>query len=497
MNWLPLFVAVPLGIAFLTPVLAKLWKGFPDIVGNLATGFLCLLSLWYLRFGQTTSVYYVGGWEPLNGMPLGICMVLDGLTVLMLLVVNVIGFLSTLYSISYMEHYTDKGKYYTLFLLMTTGLNGIVISGDLFNIFVFFEITAISSYALVAFGVEAEELEASFKYQVLGGLASSFILLGIALFYHLTGTLNLADASKVLTGKSASPVLYFIGVLFFIGFGLKGAFMPFHAWLPDAHPSAPAPISAMLSGVMIKVLGVYAMCRVFFNVIGMTPVILTTLMVLGTVSMVLGVFLAVGQWDLKRLLAYHSISQMGYIVLGIGLGTPLGILGGLFHLMNHTVFKSLLFLNAGSLEFATGTRNLKRMGGLKDKMPITHFTTLIASFSIAGLPPFNGFWSKLLIVMACIQAGHPVYAVWAILGSLLTLASFMKVMRYAFGGEGKTVWEHVREVPSWMCLAMIVLVVLSTTMGLLLIPSLKAAVLDPAVRVLSDGLSYAANVLGG
>jgi multicomponent Na+:H+ antiporter subunit D len=497
MNTLPLFVAIPLGTAFLVPVLAKLWKGFPDTAGNLAAGFLAGLSLWHIQVAQRTTVYHLGGWEPVNGIPVGIYLVLDGLSVLMLLVINLIAFLSTVYSVSYMKRYTEKGKYYTLFLLMLAGLNGVVISGDLFNLFVFLEITAIASYALVAYGVEAEELEASFKYQVLGSIASALILLAVALFYSYTGTLNLADASRVIARKGITPAVTFSAGLFFVGFSLKGALMPFHAWLPDAHPSAPAPISAMLSGVMIKVLGVYVLCRVFFNVFGVSSVVLTTMMVLGTVSMVLGVFLAVGQWDLKRLLAYHSISQMGYIILGIGLGTPLGILGGLFHLMNHTVFKSLLFFNAGSLEFATETRNLRRMGGLKEKMPITHFTTMVASFSIAGLPPFNGFWSKLLIVIACIQAGHPVYAVWAILASLLTLASFMKVMRYAFGGEGKTAWEHIREVPSWMCLTMVVLAVLSTTMGFLLIPPLKAAVLDPAVRVLSDGLSYAAKVLGG
>jgi multicomponent Na+:H+ antiporter subunit D len=497
MNWLPLFVAVPLGMAFITPIFAKWWKGSPDILGNITMGFLMAMSLWSLRFARQTSVYFVGGWEPVNGIPIGITMVLDGLTVLILLAINIIGFVSTIYSISYMKHYTDKGKYYTLFLLMIAGLNGVAVSGDLFNMFVFFEIAAIASYALVAFGVEAEELEASFKYQVLGGVASAILLLGIAVFYYLTGTLNLADASRVLADKGGNPAVYFAGVLFLAGFSLKGALMPFHAWLPDAHPSAPAPISAMLSGVVIKVLGVYAICRIFFNVIGTTPALLSVLMVLGTASMVIGVFLALGQWDFKRLLAYHSISQMGYIILGIGLGTPLGILGGLFHLINHTVFKSLLFLNAGSVEYATGTRNLKRLGGLMEKMPVTGNTAMVASFSIAGLPPFNGFWSKIIIVMACIQAGHPVYAFWAILGSLMTLASFLKVLRYAFWGEKKQNWEQLREAPVWMCAAMIVLAVLSTVMGLLLIPFCKAAVLDPAVRVLSDGLSYAVRVLGG
>ena len=190
MSLITLFVIVPLGSAFLLPILNKIWKGFPDWVGNLASVFLMGLSIWMIQFARETIVYFVGHWEPVQGIPIGIALVVDGLSVLMLLIINVVAFLVMLYSISYMSHYTDKGKYYTLFLLMLAGLNGVVISGDLFNLFVFLEITAISSYALVAYGVEAEELEASFKYQVLGGTASMLILFGIAIFYHLTGTLS-------------------------------------------------------------------------------------------------------------------------------------------------------------------------------------------------------------------------------------------------------------------------------------------------------------------
>ncbi len=500
MNLLPLFVIIPLGSAFLMLILTRIWRGFPDWIGNLCTGSLALLSLWAIRLSSGSPlIYAVGGWDGSEGVcgVLGILLVMDGLTVLMLLAVNILGFLVTLYSISYMEHYTDKGKYYTLFILMMAGLNGVVISGDMFNLFVFLEITAIASYALVAYGVEAGELEASFKYQVLGGVASILILFGIAIFYHLTGTLNLADASRVLSEKAPAAPIYLVSALFIAGFGLKAAIMPFHAWLPDAHPSAPASISAMLSGVVIKILGIYALCRLFFNVIGITPVVLKIFMILGAVSLLAGVFLALGQWDLKRLLAYHSISQIGYVILGIGLGTELGILGGLFHLMNHTVFKSLLFLNAGSIEYATGTRNLKRMGGLQKKMPVTSGTSLIASFSIAGLPPFNGFWSKLIIIIACIQAGHPVFAVWAVIGSVMTLASFLKVQRYAFSGQLKDMYHKIREVPVSMCIPMIVLAALAVGMGLLLIPSVRAWVLDPAVKALLNAVPYVQMTLGG
>jgi len=284
--------------------------------------------------------------------------------------------------------------------------------------------------------------------------------------------------------------------LFLMGFGLKAALVPFHAWLPDAHPSAPAPISAMLSGILIKSLGIYALCRILFNVIGLTADVQNILLILGALSMVVGVFLAIGQWDFKRLLAYHSISQIGYVVVGIALGTPLGILGGLFHLLNHSLFKSLLFLNSGALEYATGTRDLKHMGGLMKKMPVTGTSSLIASMSIAGIPPFNGFWSKLIIIIAAVQAGQLWYAFWAVVASVLTLASFTKVMKYAFFGKLGKGLEQVKEVPIFMQISMSVLALLCLTGGILLLPGLIDSFLFPAVMVIKAGITQALIIMG-
>lgn len=213
--------------------------------------------------------------------------------------------------------------------------------------------------------------------------------------------------------------------------------------------------------------------------------------------MVVGVFLAIGQWDFKRLLAYHSISQIGYVVLGIGLGTPLGIIGGLFHLFNHSVFKSLLFLNSGAVEYATKTRNLQKMGGLFAKMPVTGTTGLAASMSIAGIPPFNGFWSKLIIIIAAVQAGRFGYAFWAVLASILTLASFMKVMKYAFYGSLRKRWVKIKEVPFFMQLSMCILALICTVAGLLVLPILKSSFLVPAAEVLFQGAKYAELILKG
>ncbi|MDD5557906.1 MAG: complex I subunit 5 family protein, partial [bacterium] len=322
------------------------------------------------------------------------------------------------------------------------------------------------------------------KYAVMGGLASSLILLGIALLYAHASTLTMAGIAAALRARPGGPLVPFVSCLFIAGFGLKAALVPFHAWLPDAHPSAPAPISAMLSGVLIKTLGVYALARILFAVIGMTPAVLGVLMALGAVSMLAGVLLAVGQWDFKRLLAYHSISQVGYIVLGLGLGTPLGVLGGLFHLFNHSIFKSLLFLAAGSVDYAAGTRDLRRMGGLRERMPVTATTNFIASMSIAGVPPFNGFWSKLIIIAACVQAGRLGYGLLAAFVSLITLASFMKVQRYAFAGELREGLRGVREAPPRMRLAMVALACVCVAGGAILLPGPGRSFLGEAAAVL-------------
>jgi len=490
MLLMPFFVGVPLLGAFLNSILGKISDRISDFIGNLVPAtlvvlsFLSLFTLKSLNF--TPFVYKMAGWVP----PFGICFVLDGLSILMLITVNIIALTATIFSIPYMEKYTDKWKYYTLFLLMLTAMNGAVITGDIFNLFVWLEIGAISSYALVAFGTEQEELEASFKYAVMSSSASLFILIGIGFLYSYTSTLNMADIGKTLLEKPNSTLVGFVSVLFLLGFGLKSALVPFHSWLPDAHPSAPAPISAMLSGVLIKSLGVYALTRVIFNIIGTTQLFLEILVILGSISMVVGVLLALYQWDYKRLLAYHSISQVGYIILGIGLGTPFGILGGLFHLVNHSVFKSLLFLTSGAVEYTTGTRDLQKMGGLSTKMPVTGNTSLIASMSIAGIPPFNGFWSKLIIVIACIQANKFWLALIAIIVSILTLASFLKIQKYAFFGDLKEGLQSIKEAPVLMCISMIILAGLCIFLGLVLLPDIKGFFLDPAVKVLENGVEY-------
>jgi len=225
--------------------------------------------------------------------------------------------------------------------------------------------------------------------------------------------------------------------------------------------------------------------------------------------MVIGVFLAIGQWDFKRLLAYHSISQMGYVILSVGIGlilisrgskpevAALAITGGIFHLINHAAFKGLLFLNAGAIEYSTGTRNLKEMGGLARSMPVTSATSFIASMSISGVPPFNGFFSKLIIIIAAVMAKFYILAALAVIVSIITLASFLKFQRYAFYNKSDVKTnQQIKEVPFPMVFSMVVLSIICVLLSLLAIPDIRDTVLAPAVNILTDQLKYTTTIIG-
>lgn len=506
---LPLFVAIPLISAFLVMILGKLVPFSHRIFSSLTLLALLIMALYTLLQPESAVTYAIGGWAPEGGIPVGIHLVLDGLSVLMLCIINLIGFIALVYSLSYIRKYTSESNYYALFCLIIAGMNGVVLSGDLFNLFVFLEVSVIASYALVAFGVGKTELEASFKYQVLGGLASMLILMAVGLIYWKTRTLNIADVREVLSAGYSKPFYNFIQVLLISGFGLKAAIIPFHAWLPDAHSSAPSPISAMLSGVLIKAVGIYVLVRLFFNMFFLSQEIAVVITVLGTVSMVVGGVVALMQWDLKRLLAYSSISQVGYVIMALGMGmillargqndrvAILAIAGGIYHLINHAVFKGLLFLNAGALEHRLDTRDLKQMGGLASSMPLTSTTSFMASMSISGIPPFNGFFSKLVIIIAAIGAKFYLLATLAVVVSFITLGYFLKFQRFAFynRGHGK-IREGIREAPFSMSFSMVLLAVLCLGLSLLMIPSVTDSVLGPAIRVLIEPDIQITNLLG-
>ncbi len=331
----------------------------------------------------------------------------------------------SLLCISYSQWYNPESNfaYDALLFLFIGSMNGVVLSASLIAFYLFWEVMAFSSFFLVLYNNTDESRRASVKYIIMTGAGSIFLLFGIL-------------GLEVLNQSIIWDHLFFFSLL--VGAGIKAGIFPLHSWLPDAHPAAPTPVSAMLSGIMIKT-GVFALIRFYFTAFhpAWSPGWEGIMMILGMLTLMVGVLLALVQHDIKRLLAFHSISQIGYIMLGIACGTSIGLMVGLYHVINHAIFKSLLFLAAGVLIKVTGSRELKEYGGLSRQLPFTFGVFTVASLSISGVPPFNGFVSKWIIYQALLTQGRPlavVAMIVALLGSVLTLASFIKVLNDAFLG---------------------------------------------------------------
>jgi len=487
-SFIPLFFALPLVSAFFIPILGKIYRPLVWIVSTVVSFILFILALYGTAVTQEIPmiVYKMGNWPP----PLGIVMAFDSFSALMVLVISIIVFSGSLFSLRYMSHYTGQWKFYTLYMLITAGMMGVSITGDLFNMFVFLEIAAISSYALVAFGVDAEELEASFKYMVMGEIGGLTFLLTIALIYAKTSTLNLADISNSLQMIRGSTFFWTILGMLLFAFSIKAALVPFHSWLPDAHPAAPAPISSLLSGIFIKVLGLYTTARIVFNVFGLSratdPLFFNILVGLGLLSIAFAGLTALNQGDYKRLLGFSSVSQIGYIMLGLGIGNYYGVAGALFFILAHALGKGLLFLTSGSVVHATGTRDLKKLAGLGERMSTTAWSFRFGALSLIGIPPLVGFFAKFFIIIGAAQAGFLWIAIVAILLSILTLAYLLKIENSVFMKKGKI---EAKAAPFTMRIAMVFLVVLIVVIGIGFQPVMDFIV-GPAAHALLKGLEY-------
>ncbi len=456
--------------------------------------------------------YWMGNWEPVNGYAIGIGYEIDQLNLFFALLVVSTFLFSGIYSLKYMERDHHLGHYYTLYLMLSGSVLGLVLTGDIFNMFVMIEIMTFACVALAAFrNRQKGALEASFKYLVIGSMGSSFTLFGITLLYAQCHTLNMAQLSSILSTTHTPTTTLALGMLV-AGFGVKAYLVPFHTPAADSYTVAPASVSMMFSGMVNKA-GVYGMIRLLYIIFRSmdSTAVQTLLTIIGAVTMFVGVTMALSQHDFKRLLAFHSISQIGYVITAAGLGTALGLTGGLFHAMNHTLFKGLLFLCAGAVFYATGSTNLDELGGLSKRMPKTTICFLVGAFSIAGLPPFNGFASKWMIYQAtyekAVTTGHIGYAlvtVVALVVSVMTLASFIKVTQAVFFGQTPMTCRKAKEVPFAMRLPMWIMSVLCLLTGVcyeqvdkyLLTPAVKAAfgVTNYIDKMMGQGYAAAAGV---
>ena len=448
-------------------------------------------------------VYWMGNWEPVEGYAIGIAIEVGPLSLFFGLLVAIAVTASCIYSFQYIKQDDARGSYFTLYLMLSGGVMGIVLSGDLFNIYVMLEVMTFAAVGLTAFRTwNPNAREAAFKYLVVGSVGSTCSLLGTALVYAQCHTLNLAQISAILPGN-LNPTMVLAFALLFTGFGCKSFMFPFHPIAADAHGAAPSSVSVLISGVFTKtgVYGIIRVCYFLFRSMGMTSV-QTMLVFIGCISMFVCVTMALNQHDFKRLLAFHSISQIGYILTSLGLCTALGVAGGLYHAINHTLFKGLLFLTAGSVLYATGTTYLENLGGLARKMPKTTILFLIGAFSISGIPPFNGFYSKWLIYQAtyekAAETGNIAFAlvtVICVVTSVLTLASFIKVGHSVFFGQLAPGCEKAKDPPAGMQLGMGILAALCVFTGLFPNVMMKY-IITPAVNVVYNTSLYIDSAMG-
>ncbi len=472
------YILVPLLGAAIMPILRKIWQKGTDSVPILVTVYQIIITGWIAYQGIVLN-----GSLNLERWILDqvLALRLDGLSLVALLAIGLVSFVTVLFSLRYPLDEDRRPGYYALILLAVTGMNGLVVATDLFSMYVFLEIVSVASFILIAYQYDEFGMEGSFKYMMLSAVATVFLLVAVALLFAITGGVSFGELAQGV--KTGGPVVFISFAFIFFALALKSGMMPFHGWLPDAYTASPAPVSILLAGIVTKIAGVYTMIRLVLEVFGFNSVFMNLLLVVGAVSTVLGAFFALGQKDFKRMLAYSSISQIGYIMMGLAAGTPLGLIGAVFHFFNHAIFKSLLFLNSGAVETATGTRNFDELGGLAEKMPVTGTTSVIGLLSTAGIPPLAGFWSKLVIIVALWMAGFKFFAFIAVFASIITLAYLLLLQRNVFFGKIKQGLEGIREVSPVVYWPAIIMAAITVFSGILF-PLVYDKLLNPVNSLL-------------
>jgi multicomponent Na+:H+ antiporter subunit D len=366
------------------------------------------------------------------------------LSALVLMIIGLVAFV-TLVVAQEMKN-GEAFNFGTILLLLVIGMNGITMVTDLFSMYVFIEITSAASFILIAIHKHGDELEGAFKYYLMSAVATVLLLMSIAFFFMLVGDTSLSSIAFYIAGlRGQYPLLLTVAMgLAIVALAIKSGIVPFHTWVPDAHSSAPSPVSVILSGAVIKVTGVYALLKVYREAFLTDAALGRILLILGLLSVIVGALGAIGQNDIKRLLAYSSVSQVGFILLGIASGKLIGFYGAIFHFFNHATFKSLLFVDAAAIVKQTGTRNMDELGGLGSRMPFTSTSSILAFLSMSGIPPLSGFWSKMMIILSVFEVSRFAGSL-ALLASILTIGYFLLVQRKVFFGKPEAKMRDVEE----------------------------------------------------
>lgn len=479
------------------------WLGIGGAAALLAASLALLESV---RNGGIQTAQ-MGDWPA----PVGITLVADLFSAIMVVMAGLVGFAVVVYSTATVDHRRESFGYYPLLHILLMGVCGAFLTGDIFNLYVWFEVMLIASFVLLALGGEREQLEGAFKYVTLNLMSSALFLAAVGILYGVAGTLNMADLARKLPQVEQSGLVTTLAMLFLVAFGIKAAAFPLFFWLPASYHTPPVAVSALFAGLLTKV-GVYALIRVF-TLLFTQEVSYTHTLILAVagLTMVTGVLGAMAQNEFRRILSFHIVSQIGYMLMGLGLFTVAGLAGSIFYIMHHIIVKTNLFLISGVANHFRGTYQLKELGGLYRAYPGLAVLFLISALSLAGVPPLSGFFAKLGLLQAGLATGQ--YAIIAVaLGvSLLTLISMTKIWAEAFwkpaaapavdppaAGTGTPQDSPQYDAPKGslaLFAPVVVLAVLTLTMGLVAEPFVDLAI--QAAHQLMNPAGYIEAVLGG
>ncbi|MCW8927003.1 MAG: proton-conducting transporter membrane subunit [Xanthomonadales bacterium] len=478
----------PMALPVVFPLLAGLvCLLLPNAASRLRVWLAALAAIVVLAFVWPLFQQAGQTWNPLPWLTLRT----DLLSVFILLGVAFFGLVVAVYSVGYMKDRPHQRAYFT-YLLWTLGIScGVVLANDLLILLVCWGFLALILYLMAGLSGPGAAEAARKSLMIIGG-SDALMLLGILIYWHLAGTTRMDGAALALDG----PLAYMAFLTLLAGAFAKAGAVPFHSWVPSFGEKVDAPVSAFLPASLDKLLGIYLLTRLVLDLFIPTPGMYGMLMLLGAVTVIAAVLMALVQHDLKRLLSFHAVSQVGYMILGIGTGTAIGLAGGLFHMLNNTVYKSALFLGAGMVEKQTGTTDLDRLGGLAKLMPVTFIVCTIAALSISGIPPLNGFASKWMIYQGIISSGDNGSFAWvlwlavAMLGSALTLASFVKVLHATFLCKPSVEIRQmeISEKKGSMLLPMIVLALLCVVFGVYAFQVPLGFLIFPVVAVTVPGV---------
>lgn len=448
-------------------------------------GVIGMAALCGAALGLLFSVYHggiqavqIGDWPA----PFGITLVADLLSAIMVVLAALIGLAVAVYSLADIEAPREAFGYYPLLHILLMGVCGAFLTGDIFNLYVWFEVMLIASFVLLALGGERAQIEGAIKYVTLNLLSSAVFLAAVGILYGVAGTLNMADLARKLAHADQPGVVTVISMLFLVAFGVKAAVFPLFFWLPASYHTPPAAVSAIFAGLLTKV-GVYALIRVFTLIfVQDTGYTHTLILIIAGLTMLTGVLGAVAQNEFRRILSFHIVSQIGYMIMGLGLFSSLALAGSVFYITHHIIVKTNLFLISGLAYRLRGTYDLHALGGLYGAYPVVALLFLIPAFSLAGLPPLSGFAAKLILVQAGLESQQYLIVITALGVGLLTLFSMTKIWTEAFWKAAPQASSSVQEGQEVAAAAT------PQGMGMLLVPISGMALLTVALGIGAEGL---------